>query len=186
MPTSFPSWRRSVLTVRTCTPLRRTLGYGPAAMTMLSPATDTTCTASGLARLGNLMVQPVVSVVAVKTYVTSVLSPASFLPVTFHLPATSLSLIAAGGGAGSGAAGGVAAAVVVSGVFSVLAQAATATAQESRKSERIRSSREARGLRKATLSMLRRQAAVSNAPMKSHGRTVYAPSLRMHRRCQPQ
>src|SRR4051812_25743792 len=94
---------------------------------MLSPATARTFIFSG-ARFGNVIVQ-LLSVLASMTYVISVESPARFFPVTFHLPATSASVIAGGAGGGAGAPAGVMAAVVSAGL-SALAQATIRSARE--------------------------------------------------------
>src|SRR6266545_6390019 len=120
-------------------PLRSTLSYGPDSVTMLSPATATTRTGTGL-RPGNTIVQPVVSPVAVKSYVTSVVSPASFFPVTAYLPATSLSETGAGASAAGAASGAATTAPVSAGWFSDFVQATKRIAEQSRESRRIRTS----------------------------------------------
>ena len=48
MPISLPSWSRLTLRVVTLIPLRRALSNGPASVTMLSPATETTRIGTGL------------------------------------------------------------------------------------------------------------------------------------------
>src|SRR6202521_3358141 len=86
--------------VVTCTPLRRTLEYGPASISTLSPAT-VILAATG-ARPGNLIVHPVVLDVAVRTYVVAVVSPLTGTERTFHLPAKSARLTEGAGGGGGG------------------------------------------------------------------------------------
>src|SRR6267143_127344 len=132
-PTSPPFTTRNPPLGVTVTPLRRTLGYGPASISTLSPAT-VTFAAIGL-RPGKVSVQPVVPDVAVRTYVVAEVSaPLVGTERTFHLPATSARLTGAGAGAVVVLAVVLALeeAVVSIAAFSFLAQAArTAALQHS-------------------------------------------------------
>src|SRR5438552_2053328 len=101
-PTSLPFCRRHTPSVVTIVPLRSTLGYGPACVMMLS-ALVVTCILTGLVA-GKISVQPVVS--AVSWNVSSTVSLSMGMTLMFHLPATSASVIGAGGAAGAGAAAG--------------------------------------------------------------------------------
>jgi len=98
VPVRPPFWTRNPPLVVTVTPLRRTLGNGPASISTLSPATVTF--AGIAARPGNLIVHPEVVDVAVRTYVVAVVSPLTGTERTFHLPAKSARLTGAGAGAG--------------------------------------------------------------------------------------
>src|SRR5689334_5047933 len=119
---------RSTPCVVTFSPLRSTLAYGPISTITLS-ASVLTFAATG-DRPGNITNHdPSLSVIV---YVTSVLSPASFMAFTFHLPLRSAAEIGVGaGGAGGGA--GAAADMAVSGeaaLFSDFEQAPRITAQQ--------------------------------------------------------
>ena len=105
-PTRLPPWSRITELVVTWVPFRRTLGYGPASVMMLSASTVTFI---GIAlRPGNVMVHPDVVAVAVITEFVAVVSvPVAGTARTFHLPATSARFT------GAGAAGACVVEVVV-------------------------------------------------------------------------
>jgi hypothetical protein len=95
LPISLPSRKRITLRVLTWTPFRSTLSYGPFSVTMLSPETSTTRVETG-GRPGNVIVQPVVSALALSCEMTAVVSPDSGTARTVHRPATSASEVGAG------------------------------------------------------------------------------------------
>src|SRR5215212_9093488 len=101
----FPPCSRSTPVVVTRTPLRRTLWYGSDSSMMLSPET-VTCSATG-GRPGNVIVQPEVVLVALRTDNVGVVSPVVGTVLRFQVPATSARLI----GAGAAAAGALSAEV---------------------------------------------------------------------------